>query len=146
MTESNTIGFLNHLFEPLVRYDIELKIEPALAESWEIVDATTWRFHLRRGVTFHNGNPFTADDVVASILRAVDPSSPVKSNLPGVNEAKKVDDFTVDRILDGLGPEVPDSAVDHAGPVPGHADHAPDPRGDARGPAHRLHPPPAPAG
>jgi peptide/nickel transport system substrate-binding protein len=104
MTESNTIGFLHHLFEPLVRYNKELKIEPALAESWEIVDGTTWRFHLRKGVTFHNGNAFTADDVVASITRAVDPSSPVKSNLPGVNEAKKVDDHTVDLLLSGTDP------------------------------------------
>jgi peptide/nickel transport system substrate-binding protein len=104
MTESNTIGFLHHVFEPLVRYNAELKIEPGLAESWEVVDDNTWRFHLRKGVTFHNGNPFTADDVVASIARAVDPDSPVKSNLPAVNAAKKVDDHTVDLQLSGTDP------------------------------------------
>ena len=43
---------------------------PALAERWEIVEPTRWRFHLRKGVKFHNGEPFTADDVVFSLERA----------------------------------------------------------------------------
>lgn len=104
MTESNTIGFLHHVYEPLVRYNDQLKVEPALAESWEVVDPTRWRFHLREGVNFHNGNPFTADDVVASITRAIDPDSPVKSNLPSVASAEKVDDMTVDLVLTGTDP------------------------------------------
>ena len=104
MTESNTIGFLHHVYEPLVRYDTDLKVEPALAASWEVIEPTRWRFHLREGVTFHNGNPFTADDVVASISRASDASSPVKSNLPAVAQAEKVDDLTVDLVLTGTDP------------------------------------------
>ena len=59
---------------------------------------------LREGVTFHNGNPFTADDVVASIMRAIDPASPVKSNLPAVKVAEKVDELTVDLVLNGTDP------------------------------------------
>jgi peptide/nickel transport system substrate-binding protein len=106
MTESNTIGFLNHVYEGLVRYNDELKIEPALAASWEFVEPTRVRFHLREGVTFHNGNPFTADDVVASIMRASHEDSPVKSNLPGVEAAEKVDDLTVDLVLKGTDPIV----------------------------------------
>ena len=104
MTESNTIGFLHHVYEPLVRYNDQLKLEPALAASWEVIDPLRWRFHLREGVTFHNGNPFTADDVVASIMRAIDPASPVKSNLPAVTVAEKVDDMTVDLVLNGTDP------------------------------------------
>lgn len=104
MTESNTIGFLHHVYEPLVRYNDQLEIEPALAASWEVIDPLRWRFHLREGVTFHNGSPFTADDVVASIMRAIDPNSPVKSNLPAVNVAEKVDDMTVDLVLNGTDP------------------------------------------
>ena len=42
-----TLAFLNHVYEALVRYDENLKIEPALASSWEIVEPTVWRFHLR---------------------------------------------------------------------------------------------------
>ena len=106
MTESNTIGFLNHVYEGLVRYNDELQVEPALAASWEFVDPTRVRFHLREGVTFHNGNPFTADDVVASINRAADDASPVKSNLPGVASVEKVDDLTVDLVLKGTDPIV----------------------------------------
>ena len=104
MTESNTIGFLHHVYEPLVRYNTDLKVEPALAASWEVIEPTRWRFHLREGVTFHNGNPFTADDVVASISRASDASSPVKSNLPAVAQAEKIDDLTVDLVLTGTDP------------------------------------------
>jgi len=104
MTESNTIGFLHHVYEPLVRYNDKLQVEPALAVSWEVIEPTRWRFHLRKGVTFHNGNPFTADDVVASIMRASHPDSPVKSNLPAVEKAERVDDLTVDLVLTGTDP------------------------------------------
>ena len=104
MTESNTIGFLHNVYEPLVRYNDQLEVEPALAASWEVTDPLRWRFHLREGVKFHNGNPFTADDVVASIMRAIDPDSPVKSNLPAVVVAEKVDDMTVDLVLNGTDP------------------------------------------
>lgn len=104
MTESLTIGFLHHVYEPLVRYNDRLQIEPALAASWEVVEPTRWRFHLRDGVKFHNGNPFTADDAIASIMRAIDPASPVKSNLPAVIVAEKVDNLTIDLVLKGTDP------------------------------------------
>lgn len=106
MTESNTIAFLNHVYEGLVRYTPELTVEPALAASWEFIEPTRLRFKLREGVTYHNGNPFNADDVVASIERATHDSSPVKSNLPSVAGAEKVDDYTVDLILNGPDPIV----------------------------------------
>src|SRR4051812_49074565 len=52
------------IFERLTRRDKRLALVPALATSWEPVSPTVWRFHLRRGVVFHDGTPFTADDVV----------------------------------------------------------------------------------
>lgn len=106
MTESNTIGFLNHIYEGLVRYNEDLQVEPALATSWEYVEPTRLRFTLREGVNFHNGNPFTADDVVASLERAGHDTSPVKSNIPGMESVEKVDDYTVDLILNGPDPIV----------------------------------------
>ncbi|MDM3803423.1 ABC transporter substrate-binding protein, partial [Proteus mirabilis] len=72
----------NHVYEGLVRYDAKLKIEPALATSWETVSDTVWRFHLRKGVKFHNGAGFTADDVLASLTRVSDKTSPLRGNLP----------------------------------------------------------------
>ncbi|MCB1493868.1 MAG: ABC transporter substrate-binding protein, partial [Rhodobiaceae bacterium] len=83
----------------------DLKIEPALATSWEILDdKITWRFHLREGVTFHDGAPFTADDVVASLERVSDDASPLKGNLPAYVSSKVVDDHTVDITLNGTYP------------------------------------------
>ena len=102
--ETFTLSVLNHVYEGLVRYTGDLKIEPALAESWQNVSPTVWRFKLRRGVKFHNGNPFTADDVLASLERVSHPTSPLKGNLPAYKSSKKVDDYTVDIEMDGPYP------------------------------------------
>ncbi|MFD2263378.1 ABC transporter substrate-binding protein [Lacibacterium aquatile] len=101
--ETTTLAFLNHVYEGLVRYDANLKIESALATSWE-VKGNVWRFTLRPGVKFHNGNPFTADDVVASIKRATHDTSPLKGNLPAYKDVRKVDDLTVEIEVNGAYP------------------------------------------
>ena len=69
LKETTTIAHHGHVYEGLVARDKNLKIIPALAESWETVSPTKWRFHLRKGVKFHNGDPFTADDVLFSADR-----------------------------------------------------------------------------
>ena len=102
--DSYTIAFLNHVYEGLVRYDADLKIEPALATSWETVSETVWRFHLRKGVKFHDGAEFTADDVLASLTRVSDDVSPLRGNLPAYKSSKKVDDYTIDIELTGPYP------------------------------------------
>src|SRR4051794_11075110 len=61
-----TNSFMNNIYEALVRFNDKVQIEPALAESWQSVSPTVWRFKLRQNVKFHNGEPFTADDVVFS--------------------------------------------------------------------------------
>jgi len=90
------LSFLNHIYEGLVRYDANFKIEPALATKWELIDNKVWRFTLRQGVKFHNGADFTADDVIASLNRVTDPASPLRGNIPLYVSSKKVDDHTVD--------------------------------------------------
>src|SRR4029079_9443122 len=75
LNETFTHGVLGNVFEGLTKRDKDLKIIPGLAESWEVVEPTRWRFHLRKGVKFHNGENFTADDVVFSADPARGPSS-----------------------------------------------------------------------
>ncbi|NNG05570.1 MAG: ABC transporter substrate-binding protein [Inquilinus sp.] len=96
LNETFTLGFQGNIYEGLTRRGSDLAIEPALAERWEIVEPTRWRFHLRQGVTFHNGNPFTADDVVFSAERTLKDGSNLVTRLSGVAEVVKVDDHTVD--------------------------------------------------
>ncbi|MHA3979364.1 ABC transporter substrate-binding protein [Halovulum sp. GXIMD14794] len=103
-TESFTSSVLHHIYEPLVRRSRTLEIEPALATGWEIVEPTRWRFTLREGVSFHNGSPFTADDVVASVERLLHPDSRARGNLSTVTGVEKVDDYTVDFTMDGAYP------------------------------------------
>ncbi|MDX0432021.1 ABC transporter substrate-binding protein [Sinorhizobium medicae] len=93
---TSNLAFLNHIYEGLIRYGPNFEIEPALATEWKLIDDKHWRFTLRKGVKFHNGADFTADDVVASMNRVSDPASPLRGNIPLYVGVKKVDDFTVD--------------------------------------------------
>ena len=58
------------LYEPLVDVDWKMNVEPSLALRWSLASPTAWRFELRPGVTFHGGEPLTAEDVVFSLTRA----------------------------------------------------------------------------
>ena len=99
LKETTTIAHHAHVYEGLVTRDKNLKIVPALAESWETLDPTHWRFHLRKGVKFHNGDPFTADDVIFSAQRVRANGSNFLSNVPADANFVKVDDYTVDVML-----------------------------------------------
>jgi peptide/nickel transport system substrate-binding protein len=94
--ETVQLSFLSNIYEPLVRWNRKLKLEPSLAASWEQTGPTVWRFHLRPGVKFQDGSPFTADDVVFSIGRILAPGSVMRETLGAVKEIRKVDDLTVD--------------------------------------------------
>ncbi len=97
-SETFLLTMTQNFYDPLVRRDNKLKVEAALAESWEQPNDTTWRFHLRHGVKFHDGTPFTADDVVFSYQRVIAPGSQLNGYMQAVTEVKKIDDFTVDFI------------------------------------------------
>ena len=64
-----TATVASNVFEPLLRYDRQMMFEPCLATRWEIRGGDTWRFRLRDGVSFHDGSPFSAEDVAFSIER-----------------------------------------------------------------------------
>ena len=66
LNEGFSLGLLGNVYEGLVKRDKNLAIMPGLAERWEILEPTRWRFYLRKGVKFQHGEDFTADDVVFS--------------------------------------------------------------------------------
>ena len=84
------------MYETLVNRGKKLDIVPALATEWQQIDALTWRFNLRKGVKFHDGTPFTADDVLFSIERASQGSSQIRVYATALGKARKIDDYTVE--------------------------------------------------
>src|SRR5215471_6736213 len=104
LNESTTHAHLGHDYQGLTARDKDLKIIPALAESWETPEPTRWRFHLRHGVKFQNGDPFTADDVLFSADRVRANGSNLLSRISTDTKVVKVDDYTVDFILTSPNP------------------------------------------
>jgi peptide/nickel transport system substrate-binding protein len=99
---TNNINAL--VYEFLLVRDKKLELVPALATSWTQVGPTTWRFKLRPGVRFHDGTPFTADDVVFSFERARSDTSQLRvyANASGI--PRKIDDLTVEFTTNGPNP------------------------------------------
>lgn len=102
--ETFLLSFNANIYEPLVRRNPQMEIEPALAVRWEQPAPTVWRFHLRQGVKFSDGTPFTADDVVFSAERVRAPGSNVGSVLASVKEVRKIDDHTVEFVTNEPDP------------------------------------------
>jgi peptide/nickel transport system substrate-binding protein len=104
------LGFLNNVYEGLVRRGPDMAIEGSLAASWEpIGDGEGWRFNLREGVTFHDGADFTAEDVLFSYQRASSEEADVRSWFATVADVVVVDDLTVDVLTTSPQPLFPDS-------------------------------------
>ncbi|SON51159.1 Peptide ABC transporter, periplasmic peptide-binding protein (fragment) [Vibrio tapetis subsp. tapetis] len=105
-----TLQMSHMVFDPLVRFTQTMDFEPRLAESWERVDNETMRFTLRKGVKFHSGNAFTADDVVWTFSRLK--SSPDFKGIFGpLVSLTKVDDYTVEVKTDGTYPLIENVAT-----------------------------------
>lgn len=104
------LGFLNNVYEGLVRRGKDMAVEPALATAWApIGDGDGWRFTLRQGVTFQDGSAFDAADVLFSYQRAADETSDTRSWFAPVSDVRIVDDFTVDILTHAPNPIFPDS-------------------------------------
>ena len=88
---------MKHIFDTLVWSDENLQTVPGLATSWEPLDELTWEFRLREGVQFHDGTPFTAEDVKFSIERIPEVTGPTTMEIyvRRVEEVEIVDDHTV---------------------------------------------------
>jgi peptide/nickel transport system substrate-binding protein len=88
------------MFDSLVGRDADNRIVPQLAESWRLVDDTTWQLKLRRGVVFHDGEPFNAEAVRFTFQRVLDPEqkSPNRANMAEVARVDVIDDYTVNLV------------------------------------------------
>lgn len=95
LTPNNSL--VRHIFDTLVQTDDKQRHLPGLATSWKPLDDLTWEFKLRKGVKFHDGSPFTAEDVVFTMERAPNvPNSP--ASFAGYIKGKTltvVDDYTI---------------------------------------------------
>ncbi|NNF81028.1 MAG: ABC transporter substrate-binding protein [Rhizobiales bacterium] len=105
--ETMTLGFQRNIYEGLVIRNDKMEMEGALAEKWENVNPTTWRFHLRKGVKFHAGGDMKADDVKFSVERLSTEGSDMKVVAALIKEAKIIDDYTVDIITPAPNPILP---------------------------------------
>ncbi|MGL5737171.1 MAG: ABC transporter substrate-binding protein, partial [Beijerinckiaceae bacterium] len=104
---------LKHVYDTLVWSGDGLELEPRLAESWKAVDNTTWEFKLRKGVKFHDGSDFTADDVKFSIERIpmVAGPNPTTIYVRRVKETRIVDPHTIQIVTDGPAPTLPNDFI-----------------------------------
>ena len=96
LNESLQLSVTGNVYEPLVTRDKDLNLIPALATGWKQTSPTVWRFELRKGVQFHDGTPFTADDVLFSIARASGDGSDMRTYTNDIKEVRKIDSHTVE--------------------------------------------------
>jgi peptide/nickel transport system substrate-binding protein len=109
-TSSDARQYLNgNVYQPLVWVNHDLTTEPMLAESWEQAEPTVWRFKIRQGVKFHNGESMTVDDVVASLKFQTNPDNAADQlNLLGpIVDVRAVDDETVEIETSAISPVQP---------------------------------------
>ena len=89
LNESLQLSVTGNVYEPMVGRNKDLTLAPILATSWSQPTPTVWRFELRKGVKFHDGTPFTADDVLFSFTRAAGDGSDMKSYTNDIKEVRR---------------------------------------------------------
>jgi peptide/nickel transport system substrate-binding protein len=103
LNETVQNSLLSNIYEPLVRRDKKLAVEPALAVKWEQTSPVLWTFHLRPGVKWEDGSPLTANDVVFSFKRIGSKSSQLSDVVASIKDIRKIDDMTVE--IETKGPD-----------------------------------------
>ena len=114
LNESLQLSVTLNVYDALTERNKDLSLAPSLATSWKQVSPTVWRFELRKGVKFHDGTPFTADDVVFSVARAAGDGSDVKAKVNDIKEVRKVNDHAIDIETKSAFPILPDVLSDLA--------------------------------
>ncbi|TNF53329.1 MAG: ABC transporter substrate-binding protein [Burkholderiales bacterium] len=108
LNESLQLSVTGNVYEPLVDRGADLQLVPGLATSWKQTSPTVWRFDLRKGVTFHDGKPFTADDVLFTFERAKGEGSDMKSYTNDIQAVRKIDSHTIEIETKAPFPILPD--------------------------------------
>jgi peptide/nickel transport system substrate-binding protein len=108
LNETLQLSVTSNVYEPLVGRNPDLSLRPLLATAWKQTAPTVWRFELRRGVQFHDGTPFTADDVVFSFARAAGEGSDVRSFTNDIKEVRKAGEGAVEIETKAPFPILPD--------------------------------------
>ncbi|TRY26607.1 ABC transporter substrate-binding protein [Brevibacillus sp. LEMMJ03] len=124
--DSSSARVIDLVYDGLVRLSDKMEPQPALAEKWENPDPTTWIFTLRKGVTFHDGTPFTAADVKYTYDSLLDPNvkAPYAKLYAPISKVDVVDDYTVKFTL--KQPYAPLLSYLDLGIVPKHVAEKPD--------------------
>ncbi|MCR6478305.1 ABC transporter substrate-binding protein [Variovorax sp. ZS18.2.2] len=108
LNESLQLSVTANVYETLVGRNKDLSLAPLLATSWKQTSPNVWRFELRKGVVFHDGTPFTADDVVFSFARAQGDGSDLRATLSDIKAVRKVGDLAIEIETNGPFPILPD--------------------------------------
>jgi peptide/nickel transport system substrate-binding protein len=109
LNESLQLSFTGNVYESLIERDKTMGLAPALATKWTQQGPTVWRFELRQNVKFHDGTPFTADDVIFTFKRAAGEGSDMKGYTNPIKEVRKVGDHAVDIETTAPYPILPDT-------------------------------------
>lgn len=105
-----THAVAHQIYNPLIYLDLDSEMKPGLAVSWEVTEnPSVWEFKLREGVKFHDGTPFTAEDVVFSFQRAQHPNSDMRTLISSVVDVRAIDDHTVHIETNGPTPLLPNN-------------------------------------
>jgi peptide/nickel transport system substrate-binding protein len=108
LNEALQISVTGNMYEGLTARGKNLELVPGLATGWKQTSPTVWRFELRQGVKFHDGKPFTADDVLFTMARAAGDGSDMKSYVNEFKEVRKVNDHTIEIETKAPFPILPD--------------------------------------
>ncbi len=108
LNETLQLSFTANVYESLVGRGKNMELTPLLATKWTQKSPTLWRFDLRQGVKFHDGTPFTADDVLFSFQRAASDGSDMKGVVSSFKDSRKIDDYTVEVETTTPNPILPD--------------------------------------
>ncbi|MEO6897410.1 MAG: ABC transporter substrate-binding protein, partial [Caldimonas sp.] len=109
LNESLQLSFTGNVYEPLIERGKDMSLTPALATKWTQVSPTVWRFELRQGVKFHDGTPFTAEDVLFTFKRAAGDGSDMKGYTNPIKAVRKVGEFAVEIETTAPYPILPDT-------------------------------------